>query len=145
MTITVTPNNNGTTKPRMVRTSVYPSTAVDITDPIGAFSTGAVSGTSVSGSLTPETTGGALRMMWLDWSATGVPTTTQANTGVADSYHNAGLSTNIQLAKISGTTTGVAETIGANLLASSTSGNWLAYELRAPSAALTQVTSARST
>lgn len=148
MTITVTPNNNGTTKPRMIRWSVYPSTAVDITNPIGATAISAITTTgALSASLTPETTGGALRMMWLDWSATGVPTTTQANTGVADSYHNAGLSTNIQLAKTTYTTAGVSETIGATLLATSTSGNWLAYELRAPSAppSTVPVTATRST
>lgn len=135
MTVTITPNNNGATKPRMIRTSVYDSTQVDIFDPIGAVLTGAFGAgiTSISATLTPETTGGGLRMMWLDWNATGVPTTTQDKVGVADFYHNAGLSTNIQLGKISPTVAGVAETIGANFLASTTDGNWLAYELRAPS------------
>lgn len=133
MTVTVNPGHTGSGKPRMVRTTVYTADVVDITDPVGAFVVGSfTSGTAVSASLTPETTGGGVRMMWLDWNATGVPTTTQANTVVVDSYHNAGLSTNLQLGKTGPTATAVAETIGATLLAAATDGNWIAYELRAP-------------
>lgn len=136
MTVTVNIGHSATSKPKMIRTSVYTSDVVDITDPVGAFSSAAFGATitSVSASLTPETTDGGIRMMWLDWNATGVPTTLQPNTQVADFYHNAGLSTNIQLAKSSPTVTGVAQTIGANFLATTSDGNWIAYELRAPSA-----------
>lgn len=137
MTVTVTPNNTGSNKPKMIRTSVYPDTEVDISDPIGHVVTGSFGAniTSVSATITPETTGGGIRMMWLDWNATGVPTTLQANTDVVDFYHNAGLSTNIQLGKSTETVTGVNQTIGANFLSATSDGNWIAYELRAPSGA----------
>lgn len=135
--ITVTANVGiSVSKPKMLVVRVYDETQVDISDPIGAFTSGSfATSTSFLGTVTPETSDGGLRGLWLDWAATGVPTLIQPNNDnaeIVDTYHNAGLSTNGQISRRNRTVAGVAQSLGVNLLATSSDGNWLVYELRSP-------------
>jgi hypothetical protein len=125
--------------PKMLIVRVYLAADVDIADPIGGLVQGpfAASSTTIQASVTPETTGGGLRMLYLDWNATGIPTAflpDNTDTALVDAYHNAGLSTNVQLTSSVETVASAAQTIGATLLSASSQGNYVAYELRAPSA-----------
>lgn len=135
--ITVTANVGITaSKPKMLVVRVYDETQVDISDPIGAFTSGSfATSTSFLGTVTPETSDGGLRGLWLDWNATGVPATilpNNDNSEVVDTYHNAGLSTNAQIGRRNRTVAGVGQSLGALLLGTSSDGNWLVYELRSP-------------
>lgn len=135
--ITVTANVGITaSKPKMLVVRVYDETQVDIADPIGAFTSGSfATSTSFLGTVTPETSEGGLRGLWLDWAATGVPTTflpNNDNAELVDSFHNAGLSTNGQISRENRTVAGVPQSLGVNMLAASSDGNWLVYELRGP-------------
>lgn len=130
----ITVSHASATMPRMMVTSVYDPAIVDADNPVGAVTGGSfTSGTSVSASLTPQTTGGGIRMIWLDWMATGVPNPI-ADVAVIDAYHIVGGTTSVQLATTQPTVAGVSQTIGATATASMTDGNWIAYEIRAAQA-----------